>query len=320
MANTTTSQVSHVISFYDRDLLDRALPNLIHSMFGQVRDIPAGNTKTINFRRYESLSANTTALTEGVTPGGSQLSVTDVSAVVSYYGDFITTTDQLEIETMDPLVLEMNQLLGEQAGNSLDQLCRDVLAAGGSVQYASTAVSRVTVAVGMNITYAEILEAVRTLKGNNAGKLVSMIEPSNGIDTIAIPSCYVAIVHPDTSYDLKQITQFTPVQNYPSQASVMPGEIGSMDEVRFIESTNAKVFSAAGASSIDVYATLILGKNAYGVTRIAGNGLVTITKSLGSAGTADPLDQRSTHGWKATFVAKMLNDNFMVRLEHAVSS
>lgn len=228
-------------------------------------------------------------------------------------------TDQLETETEDPIILEMNKLLGQQAGNTFDQLCRDVLVTGTTIQYAGAVAGRSSVAATNKISSSEIKKAVRTLKTNNALKITQMVEPTTGIDTIPLNSCFVAIVHPNTTYDLKADSLFVPVENYPSQSNVMPGEVGKMDEVRFIESTNAKVFSAAGSGSIDVYGTVILGAEAYGVTRIAGKALQTITHPLGTSGTADPLDQRSTHGWKGYFITKILNDAFMLRLEHAVS-
>lgn len=97
----------------------------------------------------------------------------------------------------------------------------------------------------------------------------------------------------------------------------MPGEIGKMREVRFIETTNAKIFANAGTGSINLYCTIILGANAYGITRISGEAVKNIIKPLGSAGTADPLNQRATSGWKATFVAKILNNAFMTRIVSA---
>jgi len=320
MANTTTSVVTHVRAFYDRQMLEKAKPHLVHTWFGQIRDIPQNSSDTIKFRRYGLLSAATTALTEGQTPAGSSLSVTDLTATAAQYGDFVTLTDELETETEDPIIMEMNDILGQQAGNTFDQLCRDVLAAGTSIQYASSAVSRGTVTSTMKMNVAEVREAVRTLKVQNATKITSMISPTPGIDTIPVNECFVGIVHPNTVYDLKADPEFVPVENYPSQSGVMPGEVGKIDEVRFIESTNAKVFTASGSGGIDVYATLILSANAYGVTRVAGKALQTITKPLGSAGSADPLEQRSTHGWKGYFVAKILNDSWLVRIEHAVSA
>lgn len=320
MASTTVTEVSHAINnFYDRKLLKKAIPLFIHTKWAQIRDIPKGNTSTIKFRKYTLLTAATTALSEGVTPSGSQLAITDITADVSQYGDFVTLTDTLVLTTLDPVLSETAGLLATQFGDTIDQLCRNILAAGTTVQYASTAAARTDVTSAMKITKAEIQEAVRTLKGNNARRITSQVDPSSGFNTSAVPACFIGIVHPSTTFDLKNIPGFIPVQDY-GQKVAMEGEVGSLDEVRFIETTNAKVFSSGGAGSIDVYGTLILAADAYGMTRISGAAIKNIIKPLGSGGSADPLDQRQTSGWKATFVAKILNQDFMLRLEHSVSS
>lgn len=320
MANTTTTEVSAAVNnFYDRRLLMKAVPLFVHTRWAQVRDIPRNNSLVIKFRRYTLLTAATTALSEGVTPSGSQLAVTDVTATVAQYGDYVTVTDVLNFSTLDPVLTETSELLGIQAGDTLDQLTRTVLAATTTIQYASTASSTVTVSASMKLTKAEIQEAVRTLKVAKARKITSMIDPSNGFNTAPVDSCYIGIVHPNTTYDLKNIPGFIRVEEY-GQKKAMDGEVGALDEVRFVETTNSKVFSAEGAGSIDVYGTIILGAEAYGITRISGEAMKNIIKPLGSAGSADPLDQRQTSGWKATFVAKILNQGFLVMIEHAVSS
>jgi N4-gp56 family major capsid protein len=87
---TTTTQIDPgVNTFYDRVLLKRALPLLVHDKFGQIRNIPAKSGTIIKFRRYSSLTVATTPLTEGTTPAGKQLSKTDLTAQVSQYGDFV---------------------------------------------------------------------------------------------------------------------------------------------------------------------------------------------------------------------------------------
>lgn len=320
MANTSTSQVTQAVDyFYDKVLLTKAVPLFVYTRWAQVRDIPRNNGDDIKFRRYTLLSAATTALTEGVTPSGSQLSITDVTATVAQYGDYVTLTDKVVFATFDPVLTETAELLGIQAGDTLDQLTRAVLQATTTKQYASTATSTATVTSAMKMTKAEVQEAVRTLKGNDARKITSMIDPSTGFNTSPVDSCYIGIVHPDTTYDLKNISGFIRVEEY-GQKKAMDGEVGALDEVRFIETTNAYVETDGGSGSIDVYHTIILGADAYGITRISGEAMRTITKPLGSAGSADPLDQRQTMGWKATFVAKILNENFLLDIEHAVSS
>jgi len=318
MASTTTTEVSSAVNnFYDRTLLTRAIPSFIHTRWAQVRDIPRNNSEVIKFRKYASLTAATSALTEGVTPAGSQLSVTDITATVAQYGDFVTLTDFVQMTTLDPLLSETAEVLGEQMGDTIDQLTRDVIAAGSTVQYASTATDRTEIAAGMILNGDEVREAVRTLKGNNAKKITMQVNPSTGYSTSPVRAAYIGICSEDTEYDLKRDPDFVPVDEYAQSGAAMPDEIGKLDEVRFVSATsNAKTFS----STVTVHATILLGKEAYGITRISGEAAKTITKELGSGGTSDPLNQRSTMGWKITFIAKRLQEAFMLRIEHAVSS
>ena len=320
MANTTRTEITAEVNyFYDRALLERATPSLVHNRYAQVRDLPKNaGTDSVKFRRYGSLTANTTALSEGVTPAGTQLSITDVTATVLQYGDYVTLTDVVLMETYDPILTETAEILGEQAGDSLDRLCRAVLVAGASAQYASTATSVATVDDAMKLDRAEIKEAVRTLKGNNAKPITSMINPSTGYNTTPVNAAFIGIVHPSTTYDLDDATGWIPVEKYANKADVMPNEVGSLAGVRFIESTNA--YTVAGTLVTTVYGTLVFGQNAYAQTRISGEALKNIVKPLGSAGTADPLDQRTTSGWKATYIAAVLNSNFIVCIYHAVSA
>lgn len=322
MGNTTRTQIpAEVNNFYDRTMLERAIPSFVHNRWAQVRDIPKNSgTNTVKFRKYGSLTAQTVALSEGVTPSGKQLSITDITAVVQYYGDYVTLTDVVLTETYDPILTETAEVLGEQVGDSLDQLARDVMAATTNKQYASSATSTVTVAAGMLINRAEVKQAVRTLKRSNAKPITSMIDPSTGYNTTPIGRSFVGIVHPDTTYDLDDATGWIPVEKYPNKQNVMQDEVGALANVRFVESTNAKVRTGEGAGSIDVYSTLIFGQNAYAQTRISGATLTNIVKPLGSAGTADPLNQRSTSGWKLSYVAKILDVNNILDLQHAVSS
>lgn len=322
MALTTRGQIpAEVNAFYDRTLLERAIPSFVHTRWAQVKDIPRMiGVSTIKFRRYASLTAQTTPLAEGVTPSGSQLSVSDITATVAQYGDYVTVTDVLTYESQDAVLMDAAELLGEQAADTIDQITRDVMAAGTNVYYGGDATTRLEVAAGDNITATLIKKAVRALKRANAKKITRMVNPSTGYNSEPIPASFIGIVHPDTTYDLEGLTGWTPVEKYASQATVMEDEVGKLGQVRFVESSNAKVFTDAGDSGAEVYATLIFGANAYGTSRISGEALKNIVKPLGSAGSADPLDQRATSGWKATFVAKILNNDWLIRLEHTVSA
>ncbi len=324
MADVTTTKTqipNEINNFYDRSLLVRAVANFVHTRWAQVRDIPANNgTDTIKFRRYGNLTAATTALTEGVTPTGSQLSVTDITAQVLQYGDYVTITDIVSMTTLDPILTETSEVLGDQAGDTLDQLTRDVMIAGTTVQYASTASARTDITAAMKLTAAEVREAVRTLQTAKAKPVMRMIDPNNAYNTVPLGKCYVGIVTPSSLFDLKSDSAFVPVQKYPSQANVMEDEVGAVDDVRFVLSQNGKVYTAGGSGGVDVHGTLIIGRDYYGITRVAGKALENIIKPLGSGGTEDPLNQRATSGWKATFVAKRLNEAFAVRIEHGVTA
>lgn len=323
MAATTLSQVAPgVAAFYDRNLLRRAQPNDVHGRFGQKRPIAMRSGNQIKFRRYSQLAAATTALTEGVTPTGSQLAVTDIVATLAQYGDFIQLTDMVSMVNQDPVVTEATDVLGDQAGTTIDQIRRDVLVAGTNVAYANGAATRL--ATLTKISGADLDKAIRFLKNQNTKFMKMGIESSDGVGTGAIRKAYIALVHPDVEFDLETITGFRAVSDYGSQEGVIEDEIGAYKNIRFVTSTNCKVFGNAttvltagfkGGSTNDVYATLIFGADAYGVCPLTGQAMNTYVKALGSAGSADPLEQRSTVGWKATTTTQILNQAWMIRLE-----
>jgi len=305
-----------VSAFYDRNLLERAVPALIHDKWGQSRPLPKNNSDTIKFRRWNALSTATTALTEGVTPSGSNMSVTDVTATVLQYGDFTVLTDKVQLTVEDNVIKEATDVLGEQGGETIDEVQRDVLVAGTNVRYATAVAARVNVALA--VTTADLDSAIKTLKGQNAKKFTEMITGTAKIGTAPIKAAFVGICHTDTSETLEGLTGWKGAEEYASTTLIDMNEIGSYKYIRFVETTMGKIWTGAGDSSKDVYGTLVFGKNAYGIVSLRGQkNIQTIIKPLGSAGTADPLDQRASVGWKAWTVAKILNDNFMVRIETA---
>lgn len=322
MADNTTTRTQipvEVDAAYQRTLLERVVNFFTFTKWAQVRDIQRnGGTNTVRFRRYGNLTAKTTALTEGVTPEGSQLSVTDITASTAQYGDYVTITDKVSMETQDPILTETIEIQGDQAKDTLDQLTRDVLAAGTSVFYANGVAGRSSVAA--NVATADYRKIARSLAKNGAKKITRIVSATDGVGTTPIDACYIAIISPETYYDLKGNSDFVPVRKYPKPDQAMEGEVGSLDEFRFIMTNNAKVFAGAGSGGVAVHVDIILAANAYGISRISGEALKSIFKPLGSGGSNDPLDQRQTQGWKGTFVAKRLNELFMYRYEHAVTA
>lgn len=300
---TTDSGLSDEMKTYYSDyLIDMAEPKLVHDQFGQKHPIPKNGGKTIEFRKYSPLPKATTALTEGVTPNGQKLTVSVINATVAQYGGFVELSDILLLTAIDNNLVQATKLLGSQAGRTLDTITREVLVGGTNFMYAGGKSARNALTGDDVLTVDLIRRAVRTLKKMNAEK---------------IGDSYVGIIHPDCAYDLMNDPEWQAPHQYVDTENIYAGEIGRIAGVRFVETTEAKIFNNAGASSRDVYATLILGDNAYGVTEVSGGGLQHIVKQLGSAGTADPLNQRATAGWKATKVAKRLVEEYMVRIESA---
>ena len=304
LLNTEGNNLSpEMKTFYDMTLIDEASANLVHDQFGQKRPIPANGGKTIEFRKFSSLPKATTPITEGVTPAGNKLNVTAITATVDQYGDFITQSDVLELTSLDNTILEATKLLGKQAGLTLDTVVREKLMTGTNVIYCpkvaedgtETAVtSRTALDNTCQLTVKQIQKAVATLRGQNA--------PTIG-------GKYVAIVHPYVAYDLMRDPEWIDAHKYANPTNLYEGEIGEISGCRFVSSTESKIYNGG------VFCTLILGEGAYGVTEISGGGLQTIVKQKGSAGTADPLDQRSSVGWKALKTAEILVNAYMVRIE-----
>lgn len=309
--NASTSNQSgndlspEIKEYYSNYLIKLAEGELVHNQFGQQRPIPAGNGKTIEFRQFKPLAKITTALVEGVTPEGQALDTSAMTAQVKQYGGYVVITDMLELTAIDNIKTEATELIGSQAGRSLDTVVREILNGGTNVQYhEGERATRSAITADDHLTVKAVRAAVRTLKRQNA-------KPINGD--------YVAIIHPDVAFDLMSDPEWVEWHKYTTPENMYQNEIGKIAGVRFVETTEAKIFEKAGTSNMNIYSTLILAKDAYGVTDITGGGLQLIVKQKGSAGTADPLDQRSTIGWKAIKTAERLVEDYMVRIETACS-
>ena len=110
---------------------------------------------------------------------------------------------------------------------------------------------------------------------------------------------YIGIISQDVAFDLQQNPDYKDLFRYTDNSTFKNGYLFELSGVEFYETSEAKKWINAGAGSIDVYSSLILGKDAFAVTALEGEGLETIVKQLGSSGASDPLNQRATVGWKA---------------------
>ena len=215
-------------TYYSDYLIDTAAPKLVHDQFGQKHPIPRNGGKTIEFRKFNPLPKLLTPLTEGVTPNGQSMSVSKIEATVQQFGGYVTLSDMYMLSAIDNNLVYATKLLGNQAGATLDTITREVLNGGTNVVYAGDALSRSALTSAKSkLTVADVKKAVRALKVQNAPK---------------IGDSYVGIIHPDVTYDLTNDPEWKYPHQYVDTDEIYSGEIGRIAGVRFVETTEAKVF------------------------------------------------------------------------------
>lgn len=292
---TTETALSPTMkTFYKTSLLENARSEHYFSQFGQKQPLPKNNGKKVEWRRFNTFSKAMTPLTEGVTPDGNKVDMVKIEKEIAQYGDYTTISDRLELEAVDPIIMLATEEHGAQAGDTIDTVTRNEIIAGTNVIYAGGKASRATLTKDDKITATLVNQAATFLKKMRAPKI-------NGD--------YVGIIHPSVAYDLRESEEWMDVHKYAKPDEIYNGEIGKLHGVRFIETADQKVFTGG------VYATTIFGKDAYGIIDPSAESMEVIVKQRGSAGTADPLDQRSTVGWKASHAAQILYDERLVRIE-----
>lgn len=314
MGDTFSSLSAEAKTYYDRRLLERALPILGMSRAAQQRNILKNSGNQVEFRRFNTLSTSTTALTEAVTPSAASLSIGTVTGTVAQYGNYVQISDALDLMGIDPIITEATDLLGENAAQSIEEIVRTELVTGTSVLYA-TGAARSSQAAASPITLAMVRKAVRTLMVNDA------IPFDSGRDDSGFGGLYMGFIHPRQWYDLLGDATVQNTFSYSDPEKIYTLKAPILGQVAWVVTTKAPLFAGSGASGADVYGAIICGKNAFGVVDVAGTGrFQTIAKPLGSAGASDPLNQRASVGWKSFQLPKILNNNFMIRIESGVSA
>jgi N4-gp56 family major capsid protein len=296
---TTTSGFPNAVAiYYDRKLLERLEFDLYFQQFGEKRTLPKGSGNSVTFTRYKNFTPNTTPLSEGVVPDGDTLQSTQINAVPVQYGNYVTLSDQLRMEAIDPVVDGANETLAYQAAQSLDKIIQVALHGAVTSQFAGGAVSEsVTSAV---VNASEIRKAVKALKTVAA-------RPFSG--------GYVCVLHPAAAYDIMSDTAvggWLDVNKYTVTGPTYNGEIGKLYGARIVESPNVQTGVGAGPSV--TYRNFLLAKQAYGVIDIGGLNLKMIAKQLGESGVSDPLDQLSTVGYKFSHITKVLDSTRAIEL------
>ena len=293
-------------TYYNRELLRTFEPELIHLQFGDEHRMPENNGLIMNMRKLIPIDANTTPLVEGEPGEGIMYAETEVTVKLEQYGEHAKTTDKLDLSHLDLNIQRKVRLFGDAGARSIDAVVRDELATCTNVIYANGKTSRAELGAGDVITSKEIRKAVRQLKKAHAQKFGGY---------------YIAIFGPDTTYDFQDDKTFIDVSKYQDKEAIYTGEIGRIFGCRIVETTEAKIFAGAGASGADVASVIVLGQYAYGYTTWKGAKPRVIVKPAGSAGTADPLDQIASVGWKMDgFGVKLLQPEYAVRIECGVSA
>lgn len=297
-----------------------------------------GGSFTAFWRRYEHLTPSTTALSElattvafptrdAVTP-----TITDVTKAVAKYGAHIVLNEEADVVNFNGQTDELLRVLAVQAGRSLNMVQRNEMEDNATiVQTAGAASDGVNVSA---MTTGALDSVINTLERNVAEPFAGMTQGSDNLGTVPILDSYWAITHPDVARDINKLTGFVGIAKYNSQVQVLPNELGFYGAaglgIRFLSSPDASIDAGAGgvtgstglrgATAIDMYSTVVYGRNAVGSLgfsdelpsdiRSAGDdiqAIEVINKAFGSAGAADPLNELSTMGWKAWNAAKILN-------------
>ena len=297
-----------------KELIDILKQNLIFYKTAKVQKIAAGsNSKTMVFRGFNKLTLATSALSEGAVPVGQNLTMNNVSVVLSQYGDFTRVTDIAEFLYDRSLIKDASDVLGIQATETMDTVVVNVVGAGTNVVYGDGTVSaRTSVTSAMKFTSTLIARGIRWLETNNVKKFPPMP---------IIGNTFACVCHPNVVYDIRQDTNFVQAVNYSSpnpsntnRGDLFTGELGSWMGARIISTTVAPSYGGAGSAGAYVYGSLVYGDGAYAVSEFQG-GLSTFIHTGGVQDTSNPLEQFSTVGWKWMGAAIILDNNRIVRFE-----
>lgn len=338
----------------NRYLIRVAKPYLVFSQFGQKTKVPKGKGKTVHWDKYTPLPLAKTPLTEGVAPTGAALEVSRISAEPYQYGNYVATTDEFDFYKYDPSpeVLRLGEILAENSAETFDSLTCDVVAAGTNVQYAGGKASRTDLQASDVLTLADIKKAVRTLKNNRARtfdgkKYICILDPSTAHDLTNDTLWKDAKIRDPKDLYEGEIgemfgVRFIETTETESELLAKYNKAGYMhctsstsgaltvvpDSTASPSETQIKVSAANAANcgsttfvsgeyalkkdATNIHFAYVMGADAYGVTDPNEN-VETITHDKHSIG--GPLDQWSTMGWKGHHLAKILVDEWLVRIE-----
>ena len=335
MANVTTVDLGTSLvtrpdptqTYFERNLLRNVAIPLYHERWGDSENLPGNEGRNVIFRRYTHLPL-AGQLTQGIPPTGQTPTLTDFTVALIQHGDFIALTDIARWTQQDPILNKFTELLGLQAGYTYDTYVRDIITNGTNVLFSNGAARTdvVTIPDGNDLDRMS-----RTLAINGAEVSLGGNDGTTMENTYPVSPAYPVVIHPRTWFTLQNISGCKDSAQYRGAA---PGEIGRYKDLAFFRATDpaslgvgaASIASSGGASTVvvntagtvDVFISLAIGKHGYHRVHLNGKSVSYHAKPLGSAGSADPLDQIGTNGWKSTGACLITNQNWLVKLEHAV--
>lgn len=308
------------------EMLAHAEPILVLSKFGQSKPLPKNKADTVKFRRPIPFVIPDTPLAEGVTPTAQQMQYEDVEVQIKQWGAWVEITDIVNDLAEDPVLSDASMLCGEQAAETVEVQTWGAIRAGTNVFYAN---GSARADVNTKISLAKQRAVTRALKAQRAKKVTSMVGGSPNYSTEPVDAAFIAFAHTDLEADIRDMTGFVPTEKYGTMKA-LPYEIGKVEDVRYILSPVLDKFADAGGTAgamvsttgtnADVYPVVYVGKESYGLVPLKGKGAVTpkvLNPDTPRGG--DPLGQRGSVGWKTYFVAKVLNETWLARLEVAAS-
>ena len=176
----------------NRHILTAAAPALVHQQFGQKVEVPKGMGKAVTWDKLSPLPKAKVPLVEGVTPKGSAIHVTRLTAVPEQFGDYISTTDEFDYYAIDPSpkMLKLNETLANSAARTLDSLTADVLASGTNVQYPNGKLSRSELITYLKLNLSTIWQKISLYPASSNSPLVTSVLPGLKPSTFSASSSF----------------------------------------------------------------------------------------------------------------------------------
>ena len=319
MSTNTYGDISDMTAaFASKKMLERGMPYMVFERFCESFALPAHSTKNMKLRRFNALDSTPNVLTEGVTPAGKKLDITDIMVQLFQMGDVVNLTDVV-LDTKDcPVLNETVDVLGQQAAEMVEKMRFGVFKAGSNVVRPNSRTSRDTVAAGDVLTLDVQRAATKRIKRQNGSAITKVLRSTPSYGTESVARSFIGFIHPDLESQVRDMTGFVPAESYGS-LSPYENELGKVEDVRYLTSTIIEPWVGAGASSIDVYPALYMAARAAGIVALKGKyGIAPIVHNP-TVSDSDKLAQRGHAGWKTMQAAVILADYWLIRGEVAGS-